>query len=46
MPFVERLFECGTAMSRGAEHNPLLRHGRIRKIGVVGRDEVGDINEH
>ena len=46
MPFVESLFECGTAMSRGAEGNPLRRHRRVRHFGIVGRDEPGHVHQH
>lgn len=44
MPFIERLVECGTTMSRGAEGNPLFRYGRVRGLGVVGRHQSGYIH--
>ena len=46
MSFVEAHFERGTAMLRGAECNPLLRHGGVRHVAIVGRDESGYIDQH
>ncbi len=46
MPFVEAMFEGGTAMSRGAEHDPLRRYRRIRHTGIVGRYESRHIDQH
>ncbi len=46
VPFVEGPVECGAAMSRGAEHDPLRRHGRIGTLRVVGGDECGHVDQH
>src|SRR5208282_1667637 len=33
-------------MSGGAEGNPLFRHGRVRHLRIVGRDESGYVHQH
>ena len=46
MPLVESLVERGTAMPRGAKRDPLRRHRRIRRLGIIGRDKSGHVDEH
>jgi hypothetical protein len=46
VPFVEALFERGTAMPGGAERDPLLGRGEIGNLSVVGRNEFGHVDEH
>src|ERR1035437_3465545 len=33
-------------MSGGAEGDPLFRHGRVRHLRIVGRDESGYVHQH
>ena len=46
MPLVESLFERGTAVSRGAKRDPLRRHRGVGRLGIIGRDKSGHINQH
>ena len=46
MLFVERPFERGTTMPRGAKRDPLLRHRRVRRLGIEGRHELGYVDQH
>ena len=46
MPLIEGVIECGPAMSRGAERNPLCRNRGVRPLCVVGRDESGNVYQH
>jgi hypothetical protein len=46
MPLVERLIERGTAVPGCTERDPLLGHRRVRRLGVIGRDELGHVHQH
>ena len=46
MVLVESARKSGTTMPRCAERNPLLLHGRIRHVSVIGRHESGYVDQH
>jgi hypothetical protein len=46
VPFVERLVERGSTMSRSTEHDSLLGYRRRGDLGVVGSDEPGYVDQH
>ena len=46
MPLIKSPSERRTAMPRGSEGNPLRRHRRVRRLGIIGCNELGDINQH
>ena len=43
---IERAVEGRPAMPGGAEGNPLLRHGRVRRLCIISRDEFGHVDQH
>ena len=46
VPFVEGLLERRPAMARRAEGDALGGHGGIGNLGVVGRDQLRDVEQH
>src|SRR6266516_7151575 len=46
VPFVEGLLERRPAMARSAEGDALGWHRGIGDLGVVGRDQLGDVEQH
>ena len=45
MPFVETTLERRASMPGSAESHPLLWHGMVRHVAVVGRDELRHVDQ-
>ena len=46
VPLIEPALPRRPAVSGGAEGHAMRRHGRVGQLGVVGREELGDIFEN
>ena len=46
MPLVESPIKRGTAVSGRAERDPLRRHRGIRCLGIIGRKQFGQVDQH
>ncbi len=45
MPLVERVIQCGTSMTGGAEGHPLRRNARVGTVGIVRRHQTRRVDE-